>query len=48
MDEIKIVVVSQYSIVETEVCKLEAVSNVTIKQVVTTAFVNDIQAAVLM
>lgn len=48
VEEIKIVVISLYSIVEMEVYKLEVVSNVIIKVVATIVFVSGIQVAVLM
>lgn len=46
VDEIKIVVISLYSIVETEAYKLEVENNVIIKQVVTIVFVSGIQVVV--
>lgn len=48
MEEIKIVVVSQYNIVETEACKLEVANNVTTKAVVTIASVSGTQVVVLV
>mgnify|MGYP006914145056 CR=1 FL=1 len=48
VEEIKIVVISLYSIVEMEVYKLEVVSNVIIKVVATIVFVSGIQVVVLM
>ena len=46
VEEIKIAVISLYSIVETEVYKLEAENNVIIRQVVTIAFVSGIRVVV--